>query len=264
MYRTVLFSLFCVFSLFTVFPASGAGKAARENTRDGDPRPAPAPNQAPGNVLIFTGVAGRLSNRDAAVQAALRDAARRLSFFHSVSSDSRRQEHIGGGALDYRVESDYRLIYDDDLDKFLDMLEFDPADVFEHNNAVFVVTRVFSETAMPNSGGYSAGRERPVWIDVPPAEINGFVPGVGYASRLSSHKDTVIASYEDAVLEIIHNAKSVITGETAAYGNSYSAFGTEVTADYTTASRGTLSHFYIVETWTDPANLGVWTLAVAD
>jgi hypothetical protein len=270
MYRTVFFSLFCVFSLFAVFPVSSAGKAARENTRNSDPQQAPVHNQAPqqdlplGKVLVFTGVAGRLSNRDAAVQAALRDAARRLSFFHSVTSDSRRQEHIGGKALDYRVESEYQLIYDDDLDKFLDMLEFDPAqDVFENNNAVFVVTRMSSEIAMPNSGGYSAGKERPAWIDIPPSEISGFTSGVGYASRLSSHKDTVIASYEDAVLEIIYNTKSVIKGETAGFENSYSAFGAEVTTDYTMASQGTLSHFYIVETWTDPANLGVWTLAVA-
>jgi hypothetical protein len=269
--RSVLFSLFCVFSLFAVLPVSSAGKAARENAPNSDPRQTPIQNQAPeqeilpGKILIFTGVAGRLSHKEEAIQAALRDAARRLSFFHSVSSNARRQEHIGGKTLDYRVASEYQLIYDEDLDKFLDMLEFDPArDVFENNNAVFVVTRISSEIAMPNSGGYSAGRERPAWIDMPPSEINGFIAGVGYASRFSSHKDTVIASYEDAVVEIIYNTKSVIKGETASFENSYSAFGTEVAADYTMASRGTLYHFYIVETWTDPANLGVWTLAVAN
>jgi hypothetical protein len=266
MRRAVLFPLFCLFSLSAVLPASAA--ATWENTRNGDPPQAPiqAPQQdrPPEKVLIFTGAAARLSNKDEAVQAALRDAARRLSFFHSVSGYSRRREHIGGKTLDYRAESEYQLIYDEDLDKFLAMLEFDPArDVFENNGAVFVVARAPSEIAVPNFRGYSAGMERPPWIDAPPSEINGFTVGVGYAPRLSSHKDTVTASYENAVVEIIYNTKTVIKGETIGFADTYSAFGNGAAADYTTASHGTLYHFYIIETWTDPADLGVWTLAAA-
>jgi hypothetical protein len=265
-----LAAFICAFSLFAIFPVSGAGKAARDDARNGEPPLTPLRDQAPeqevlpGQALVFTGVAGRLSNRDEAVQAALRDAARRLSFFYSVSSEARQEERIGGEILDYQVESEYQLQYDEELDKFLDMLEFDPArDVFENNNAVFVVTRIPSEISMPASGGYSSTKERPAWIDTPPLEIKGFTAGVGFAPRFSSHKDTVIASYEDAVVEIIKTAKSTINGELAGYENSYSAFGTDVTANYTVVSHGTLRHFYVVETWTDPVRLEVWTLAVA-
>jgi hypothetical protein len=252
--------LICAFILLPVLPASGAGKTERENVRKPEDL-APEPVLRPG--LVFTGVAGKLSNKDDSIQAALRDAARRLSFFYSVSGTALKREHIGAEILDYQVESEYQLQYDEDLNKFLDMLEFDPArDVFENNNAVFVVTRMPSELAMPAVRGHSLVRERPAWVETPPPMIDGFIAGVGFSTRFSSHKDTVIASYEDAVMEIIENIKSVVHGELTGYQDSYSAFGTEVTTDNTLTSRGTLRHFYVVESWTDPVNLSVWTLAV--
>jgi hypothetical protein len=257
-----------VFSLFAVLPVLSAGNTAREDTHAPQPPlQAPPPEQespVKPEALVFTGVAGRLSNRDASVQAALRDAARRLSFFYSVTGRASKREHIGAASLDYRIESEYQLTYDEDLDKFLDLLEFDPAqDIFENNNAVFVVTRGPSGLSMPLSRGHSFKGERPAWIDAPPSEIDGFIAGVGFSSRLASHKDTVIASYENTVLEIIDNINSAVRGEQTSYQNSYSAFGTEMTNDNSAVSEGTLRHFYVIESWTDPVNLAVWTLAVA-
>jgi hypothetical protein len=76
------------------------------------------------NKLTFTGVSGRLSNREEAVTAALEDAARKLSFFYSVNGFIFSYEyHIGGTPY---FETIYKLSYDSELDKFIKQLEYDP------------------------------------------------------------------------------------------------------------------------------------------
>jgi hypothetical protein len=51
-----------------------------------------------------------------------------------------------------------------------------------------------------------------------------------------------------------------MSGETYIYEENSSQNTTAVTE---TSASGTLKHFYILETWTDPKDLSVWTLAVA-
>jgi len=214
--------------------------------------------------LVFIGVSGKLSNRDASIHAALEDAARRLSFFHSVSGYFIRRENIGGGVFDFDIGGDYRLEYDRELEKFMEELSFDPeTDVFENNNAVFVVTRTAQGVSMPQFRGHSFGSERPLWIDAPPSEIGGFAVGIGFSSRQSYHRDTIVKSYENAVLSIIGRMSSKVTSRQESYDSS-SAFGFASTTTSEISASGTLKNFYIIESWTDPANLSVWTLAVAN
>ena len=246
-------------------PCYGSGKIEPPDAVQAD-APASQPVQRFGanNGLEFIGVAGRLSDRNASINAALRDAARRLSFFYSVSGCAEKRERIGDKILDYEVSADYCLQYDDDLDKFLDELEFDPVTgVHESNNAVFVITRWKKNVPMPPSGGYTSGKERPWWANSPPSELGGFAAGVGFSSRFDSHKDTVIASYEKAVIAIIANSGSVVRGEHSSYQNTGSVFDFSARTGAVVVSGGTLKHFYVIESWTDPANLSVWTLAVA-
>jgi len=187
-----------------------------------------------------------------------------LSFFYSVGGHSSRIEHIGSREMDFRIEREYQLEYDTELEPFLQQLEYDPAtDVFEINNAVFVVARATSGVSMPPFQGHSFGRERPAWIDTPPAQIGGFAVGIGVASRHSSHRDTVVKSYESAVLGIIESMNSNVAGGQESYVNNYSAFGFGLTTSNVTTAQGMLRNFYIIETWSDPATLEVWTLAVA-
>ena len=217
-----------------------------------------------GDSLEFIGVSQRHSNRDETIQLALEDAARKLSFFNSISAHSANWDHRGVGSMDINIGFDYRLQYDDDLEPFLNALTFDPiADVFEYNNAVFVVARTVSSVSMPSAKGHSFENRRPVWIDSPPAEIDGYVAGVGFSGRLSSHRDTVVSSYERAVVEIIENMGSHIFGELQVHQKNYSAFGFSAASSGGAVTSGTLKNFYVIESWTDPTNLSVWTLAVA-
>jgi len=246
----VFFTLACAVVLCAI-PCYGKGK--QEQTND-----------VQTGVLAFTGVSGRLSSREESVQAALKDAARRLSFFYSVSGYSVNQEQSGRGAFDFNVNSDYVLQYDTDIDKFLEELEHDPATgIFENNNAVFVIAYTKSDVPMPPFRGHSFGTERPGWVDAPPAEIEGFIAGTGFSSRLSSHSDTVIKSYENAVIGIIKNTNISVSGQQQSYQNNASMFDFYLDSSNETGAKGELKHFYVIESWTDPKNLSVWTLAIA-
>lgn len=217
----------------------------------------------PSGTLVFVGVSPRLSNHEDSINLALRDAARRYSFFHQVSGQYAGIEHIGARLLDVYFSSEYQLQYNNELEKFLNVLEYDlTTDVFENNNAVFITTRVSSDVSMPMFRGHSFG-QRPRWIDSPPSEIEGFAVGIGFSGRLSSHRDTVVRSYERAVISIIKSMESSIHGEQSVYQDTSHALGFAAQASGMTIAYGELENFYIIESWTDPANLSVWTLAVA-
>jgi hypothetical protein len=214
--------------------------------------------------LYFLGVSPRLSNRNAAIETALKDAARRFSLFNSVNGNITMLEHIGGEVMNYKLDKEYTLQYDTELEKYIEQLEYDPlVDIFENNNAVFVLTHVATEVFMPQYKGHSVGKEHPKWISSPPSEIDGYIASVGYSSRLSSHSDTIIKSYENAVLGIIENLVTQVNREYYDSLNSYSAFGFDMASSSVFNSSCTLKNFYIIESWTDSANLSVWTLAIA-
>jgi len=246
----VFFTLACAVVLCSV-PCYGKGK--KEQTND-----------VQTGVLQFTGVSGKLSSREEAIRTALKDAARRLSFFYSVSGVFVSQEQSGDGAFDFNVTSEYLLQYDTDIENFLEELEYDPATgVFENNNAVFVIACIKSDIPMPPFRGHSFGKVRPRWIDSPPAEIEGFISGTGFSSRLDSHSDTVIKSYENAVIGIIKNINIQIRGKQQSHQNNSSLVDFYIDSSNETGAKGELKHFYVIESWTDPKNLSVWTLAVA-
>ncbi|MCL2805796.1 MAG: hypothetical protein FWD26_07650 [Treponema sp.] len=211
--------------------------------------------------LVFLGVSPRLSNHDNAIQNALTDAARRFSFFDSVSGTVTRREQAGGNAMNFLADKNYALQYDKDLEKYKDRLEI--IKTFENNNAVFVVARAdTANISVPRYMGHSYAKQRPKWVDTPPV-ISGHIVYVGHSGFLSSHADAVIRSYENAVTGIIESITTQIINTQNNYLNSYSAFGFEITSTTATNASCTLRNFYIVESWTDPATNNVWTLAVS-
>jgi hypothetical protein len=262
----IFFSLMFAVILFAV-PCYGNGNREQQDSiQIGESNTVIQLNQRAGcqSGLIFIGVSPRLTNRDEAVNIAIRDAARKYSFFNSVSSCFVNRDNVGAGVFDIFIDSDYMLQYDNELDKFIEKLEYDlTKDVFENNNAVFVVTRINSAGNMPLFNGYSFTSSRPYWIDSPPSEIDGFIAGVGYSGRLSSHRDTVVRSYERAVIAIIQNIESLISREQLINQNNFSTFGFEVSSLGESRAYGTLENFYIIESWTNPVDLSVWTLALA-
>ena len=216
-----------------------------------------------GSGLVFIGVSPRYSSRDESIKNALNDAARRLSFFYSVTGYSASRQHVGATNLDIYFNFDYHLSYDDDLDKYLEMLKYNlSTDIFESNNAVFITTNVPSDISMPVFRGHSAARARPEWINSPPSQIDGRFAGVGFSTRYSSHSDTVKKSYENAVIAIIESMEVSVRGSHYLFQDG-SFFGFEAASSGGSRASGTLENFYVIESWTDTTNLSVWTLAVA-
>jgi hypothetical protein len=156
----------------------------------------------------------------------------------------------------YAVYKNRELIFDEDYEKYMTLLEYDgEKDVYEENNTVFVRTRYKGEGFIHYSGAANGG-EKPLWIENPPSDIDGYPAATGFASGHLAHKNTVIASYEDAVFALLLNSSLKMAGVQETYNN--------LLFD-TMASRalGTIKGFYVVETWTDPETKAVWTLAVA-
>jgi hypothetical protein len=209
--------------------------------------------------LAFVGVSPIYSSRDRSIQTALEDAARRLSFFGYVSGHITRTEQVGSSVFAFHVDQSYALQYDNDFEKYVDQLEV--IDVFEEGNAIFVNVRAGTSASVPQYRGHSSGR-RPRWINSVPV-IDGYLVGVGNSARLSSHADTVRKSYENAVIGIIENIAIQVNSAQGNYENISSVFGFDMFSSNVSSAFCTLSGFYIIESWTDPSNFSVWTLAVA-
>ncbi|GHV44332.1 hypothetical protein AGMMS49546_28130 [Spirochaetia bacterium] len=217
-----------------------------------------------GDELFFIGVSGIYSRREDSIRHALEDAARRFAFFQSVGGGILHNEYTGPGVFDYKNEYQGKLFYDEDVTKYIEQLQFDPGtDVFEENRTVFVRTRYRASHKLPTGSGLVSQKERPRWVDDPPAQIEGFLTGLGYAAPQSAYKDTIIKSYENAVYAIIKTLSGELQSKQETYENSARAFGFYASTENTVISQGTLKDFYILESWTDPSTRAVWTLAVA-
>jgi hypothetical protein len=212
---------------------------------------------------VFTGVSGIRLKKSEAVDAAIEDAARRLSLFHSVTGIIEQSVNQGGGIFDYHSQRKASLIYDTDLEKYKAMLDFDPeTGVYEADGVVFIRAVYTAANRFPVGKGHSSGGEQPAWVDNPPAEVAGFRAGVGYAGQRSLHKDTIVASYDTAVFSILESLSQEIKSLEESSQSSAGIFNQRSRSSSESASSGTLQGFSILESWTDPHTKAVWTLAV--
>jgi hypothetical protein len=217
------------------------------------------------NELIFIGVAGARMNPQEAIDLAVEDAARRVAFFESIGGEVLHRVDMGAGFLDYRSEHKTTLYYDEEYRRYREALEFDPEqDVRIEHQAVFVRTRYRASRRLLISHQYAAKNERPQWIDNPPKRISGFWVGVGFAGPRLYHKDTVIASYENAVFSIIESISNTVRSQMETSQASLGAFAFSAVSSNEVSASGALQGFYVLETWTDPVTKAVWSLAVAE
>ena len=233
---------------------------------NGGPAPVSFWNSMPSGDLVFIGGANLRSNRDESVDLALQDLARRISIFHAVEGEFVSYLKTGSSFFDYASDTQSSLSFNEDYLGFTESLEYDPrADIMQIDNSIFVRARFKGPEAVniqyepppPEAGG-----ARPAWIDSPPAEISGYLAGIGYAGRRSSHRDTVNASFEAAIFSIIRT----LSGQVSAGSVNYQGPGTfdyRSASDTTVKTRGKLKGFYVLDTWIDPSNRSVWTLAIA-
>jgi len=213
--------------------------------------------------LFFLGVAGIRSRRQESIDLALEEAARRLAMFHEVEGEFSTLSNRGGRLLDYRAETSASLTYDGDYKNYLEDLEFNnDTDVLESENAVFVRARYSGSLNIGFNPSMQGQDGKPFWIETPPAMIGDYTVGVGFAGRRNAHKDTVIASCENAVFSVICNVAAVSWGQNFDYrGVGFLAIASGSTQRLDASA--SLSEFYVLDTWTDPADKSVWTLAIA-
>jgi hypothetical protein len=214
--------------------------------------------------LIFYGVAGIYSKKEDSIRLALEDAAKKVAIFNMVEGRYLSSTSMGAGFFDYRSKTETSLKYDENYKNYVETLIFDPEqDVIQSNNAIFVRVRYRSSMPVPIHYWYSSFQNisKPHWVDNPP-HIPGYMVGVGYAGRRSAHQDTITVSYENAIFSLITTMYGFVKEEiTNVHGSG--TFDFSATNNYELSAVGVLNNFYVLDTWVDPANLSVWTLAVA-
>jgi hypothetical protein len=220
----------------------------------------------PSQGLVFIGGAGLRSNRDESVNLALQDIARKISIFNAVEGQFLSYNKTGSGFFDYAAATQSSLSFNEDYLGFTENLEYDPAaDVIQIENSIFVRAR-FNGPGMVQIQyqriPLEEGNSRPGWVDNPPTEISGRRVGIGYAGRRASRRDTVEASFEAAIFSIIRAVSSQVSGGTMNYQGTGTLDYRSVN-DTTVNAQGKLEGFYVLDTWMDPSNMSVWTLAIA-
>jgi hypothetical protein len=211
--------------------------------------------------IVITGVSNTQSRKDKAVELALDDAAKRIALYYGIRGIVTNVIDAGIHPFDFTAFTNFEFDYDRDYQKYIDALIFDPEkDVFTTSGAVIVRVK-YKPNIVPNihyNSGFSDGK--PLWTSKPPAAINGYIAGVGYANAHKEIKDTIEKSYQNAAAAIITNISSKISSsEIIVTGNTI----TTHTSTVLQISEGEMSEFLILETWIDPETKAVWTLAVA-
>jgi len=211
----------------------------------------------PGTLTII-GVSGRQSKREAEIELALEDAARKASMYNGVWVSYETVHNIGANFFDYYTGSEINLEYDRELDKYKDKLFFNEnRDLMAEERGIII--RFNFAASFPKSISYSFTRNldgRPDWISNPPGKINGLISGVGYSGRLSRFSDTFERSCDAAAADIVSRLSTVVaTKDTSA--------GYQNTSLIYQLSEGYLEQFLVLEIWIDPVTQAVWTLAVA-
>jgi len=233
-------TLLFLFGIPAIFPA-----AARPNSE-----------KANDHVLIFVGSARKHLQLKDSIDAALHDAARKVAFYHSVSGEV--VTHESSGALVGNNFITHSEINDSgDYVRYLDKLEYNnKTDVFESDDTIFVHAGYRSTSKINIDYTRFQNNEKPWWIDNPPSKIGSYLAVTGFSAKRLYHNDTVVASYENAVITLIESSAikiGIIESETVKSNNMSSL----------SISSGTLTGFFVLDTWTDPITKSVWTLAIA-
>jgi hypothetical protein len=220
-----------------------------------------------GNRLVFIGVAGKRSDPKETVQFALEDAARRVAAYHRVYGEYALVNNIGSGTFDYAHDTYMSLSYDVEGSKqYVDALQFNAdTDSLEMENTLIVRTTYPAALSVPVAYRpvYGKADQKPDWVENPPLEVAGYEVGVGYSGRFSSLADTCTNSFHNAIFAIIRNINSVSQNNESLYQNTGSLFGYYSSSDNLLYSYGMLTGFYVLDTWIDPKDKTVWTLAIA-
>lgn len=217
--------------------------------------------------LVFIGVATKRSDPKETLLYALQDAARRVAAYHQISGEYLFENNVGSGAFDYTNNTTTTLTYDEKgAARYVDALKFDAdTDTLEMENTFFIRTVYPASLPVPvrYSPTYSNKDNKPGWIENPPNNIEGYEVAVGFSGRYSSMYATLINAFNNSVFAIIRSINAYTRSSDMLYQETGSLFGYKTANNNAVYSYGTLNNFYILDTWIDPENKTVWTLAIA-
>jgi hypothetical protein len=196
------------------------------------------------------------------VEAALQDAARRLAMYQKPTVVTvETSTDIGMSIFDYVNESSSSVEPDADYAAYIKDFQFNPErDIFVGAKTQNIFIRVrYSTLDIPLLVDFVPSAQdgsRPSWIDDPP-DILGFSVGVGFANPRVLMKEALVSSYENAACALAWRKSAEVNAEYLDAGaiDSHSTQKAKTTAH--------LHKFYILETWIDPKNSSVYSLAIA-
>jgi len=209
--------------------------------------------------LVVLGVAGRQSSRDAEIRIATEDAARKIAMYNGVWASVRSVQSIGSGYLDYFLETETVLEYNQQFDQFKDKLKFDPDRDITRNNDGAIFIRFTYPLNFPGNINYKSGKNpdgSPDWTTKQAQQIGTFITGVGMSGRQDRFGDTVRKSYEAAAASIVTNYSAYMNSSNTSIGSATELYISQV-------SEGLLKNFLVLEVWIDPKTRAVYTLAIA-
>jgi len=217
------------------------------------------------NGLVFIGAAGKRSDPKDTIRLALEDAAKRAAIFYSVYGEYAMENNIGSGTFDYTYNVHAALSFNEEgASQYIeDLIYNSDIDTIEIENVFFIRTTYPSALPFPiNYRPVYDAQGKPDWVENPPSEINGYEVSVGFSGRHSSMADTYTNSRNNAIFGIIRNINSVSQTSDVQY-TSGNIFGYKTTSENITFSYGTLTGFYVIDTWIDQSVKTIWTLAIA-
>ena len=210
------------------------------------------------DALVIIGVSGRQLKKETEIAVAKEEAARRVSMYNGLYASFQAAQSLGSGFLDYSYAAETRVDYDEQLDKYIERLSYDPErDVIDTEDGLFI--RFSYPSAFPGKVNYKFTKNpdgSPEWTARPPQDIDGYMVGVGFSRRQARWRDTFTKSCEAAIAAIVAQTSSSVEAGDSVYNNQSSTF-------FYQKSEGRLSQFLVLEVWIDPSNQSVWTLAVA-
>jgi hypothetical protein len=255
---------FVLVSFFSIILAGCASVPSAQVKPSNEPFLSSLPAQG---ELVFIGAIGKHSNPKETVQLALEDAARRVAaFYYQVSGGYSSETTIGSGAFDYTHEIKTELSAgEESAGQYVGQLKFNSdTDALEIEGTFIIRTTYTASLPAPVSYHpvYSGEDKRPDWVDAQPIKIGDYIIGVGTAGRHSSLSDAISASYKNAIFSIIRNITVDSGGSALLYqGTGFLDYKTENQSSI--SASGKLNNFYVLDTWINPKDKNVWTLAIA-
>jgi hypothetical protein len=209
-------------------------------------------------TLVVIGVSGRMRNAEGEIGQALDDAARQIALYHGLKGKAVTVLETGTGYRDFylAIEAELKPLNEGSYAAYREALRFDrEKDLVRTGSAVFVRCVYDAPGLPPVERTHATGNGEPAWLHGGVAEIPGYISAAGFAKNRRYLKETIARSRESAAAALMAMVSSRI--ETAVTDQ----------ANRRTAARevieGELFNFMVLETWIDPADGSVWTLAAA-